>query len=117
MAKKSRSVMRQIRHERIRKTVIGTAEKPRLAVYRSNKHLVAQIIDDASGNTLAAASTHEKDLKSKGNLDGAKAVGKALAKRAKDKGLKQVIFDRGGFQYQGRVAAIADGAREEGLEF
>lgn len=109
--------MRQIRHERIRKNVVGTAEKPRLAVYRSNKHLVAQIIDDATGNTLAAASTHEKSLKATGNIAGAKSVGQTIAKRAKEKGLKAVVFDRGGFQYQGLVAALADGAREEGLEF
>lgn len=117
MAVKSRSIMRKVRHERIRKHLSGTPERPRLSVFRSNKHIVAQIIDDVNGTTLAAASTHEKALGAKGGVDGAKKVGEALAKRAKDKGITQVVFDRGGFRYMGSVKGLADGAREGGLEF
>jgi large subunit ribosomal protein L18 len=111
--------LRQRRHRRVRKYVEGTAERPRLAVFRSNKHIVAQVIDDGTGRTLASASTIEKDLKggATGNKDAAAAVGKRVAERAVAAGVKQVVFDRGGFQYHGRVAAVADAARQAGLEF
>lgn len=109
--------MRLARHARLRKRVTGTPERPRLAVFRSLKHISAQIIDDTTGHTLVSASSREKDLKASGNKDGAKKVGSALADRAKKAGLSTVIFDRGGFQYHGRVASLADGAREAGLEF
>jgi large subunit ribosomal protein L18 len=109
--------MRQVRHKRLRKRVQGSSERPRLSVYRSLKHISAQIIDDSKGMTIAAASSHEKDIAGTGNRDGAKAVGQALAKRAKEQGVKSVVFDRGGFKYHGRIAALADGAREGGLEF
>jgi large subunit ribosomal protein L18 len=109
--------MRSVRHKRIRKTLVGTTERPRLSVFKSSKHISAQIIDDASSVTLVAASTQEKDLKAQDNKDGAKLVGQALAKRAKEKGIKQVVFDRGGFRYHGVVASLAEGAREGGLEF
>lgn len=109
--------MRVVRHARIRKHLAGTESRPRLAVHRSLKHISAQIIDDSKGVTLVAASTLEKDLKSSGNVDGAKAVGKALAQRAKEKGIASVVFDRGGFRFQGAVAALAEGAREGGLDF
>lgn len=117
MANKSRTDMRKVRHKRIRKHVAGTPERPRLAVYRSNKHLIVQVVDDVNGTTIAAASTHEKDLKAGGNVEGAKVVGEAIAKRAQEKGIKQVVFDRGGFRYMGSVKSIAEGAREAGLEF
>ncbi len=107
------------RHERVRKTVSGTAERPRLAVYRSSTHIYAQVIDDARGHTLAAASSIEKALK-EGDGDKsarAKAVGDAVAKKAIDVGVKQVVFDRGGNKYHGRVKALADAAREAGLKF
>lgn len=117
MAKKTRSSLRQARHERIRKDISGSTEKPRLAVYRSLKHISAQIIDDTTGRTLAAASSVEKSLSAKGNVEGAKVVGTTLAERAKEHGIAAVVFDRGGFRYHGRVAALADGAREAGLEF
>lgn len=109
--------MREVRHKRIRKHLTGTPERPRLAVYRSNKHIVAQIIDDVNRVTLVAASTLEKDIKSASNVDGAKKVGKAIGERAKKAGLKSVVFDRGGYQYTGTVAGLADAAREAGLEF
>lgn len=109
--------MREVRHKRIRRHLSGTTERPRLAVFRSNKHLVAQVIDDVKGVTLAAASTHEKSLKASGNVDGAKLVGKALAERAKKAGVSSVVFDRGGFQYTGAISSLADGAREGGLSF
>ena len=106
------------RHRRVRKKVRGTAERPRLAVFRSNKHISAQIIDDRSGRTLAAASTHEADLKtSGGNVDAATKVGTRLAERAKAAGIEAVVFDRGGNLYHGRIKALADAAREGGLEF
>lgn len=107
------------RHRRIRKKVSGTATRPRLAVYRSNKHIHAQIIDDAAGRTMAAASTLEPSLRAgaTSNRDAAIAVGKLLAERAKAAGVNAVIFDRGGFLYHGRVAALAEAAREAGLEF
>jgi large subunit ribosomal protein L18 len=114
---KSRGDLRVVRHERIRKKVAGTPERPRLAVYRSLKHISAQIIDDTTGTTLAAASSLEKGLDTKGNAGGAKTVGAKLAERAKEKGINAVVFDRGGFRYHGRVASLAEGAREAGLEF
>ena len=117
MAVKTRGELRVVRHQRLRKKVAGTTARPRLAVYRSLKHISAQIIDDSNGTTIAAASSLEKGLNTKGNRDGAKAVGTALAERAKAKGITQVVFDRGGFRYHGRVASLADGAREGGLEF
>lgn len=117
MAIKSRSTMRVVRHARIRKHLAGTPERPRLAVFRSNKHLVVQVVDDVNGTTLASASTHEKALKAGGNADGAKIVGEAVAKRAKEKGITQVVFDRGGYRYHGCIKSLADGAREAGLEF
>jgi large subunit ribosomal protein L18 len=106
------------RHSRVRKHVRGTAERPRLAVFRSNKHISAQVIDDRAGATLAAASTHEADLRGgSSNKDAATKVGQRVAERAKAAGVERVVFDRGGFLYHGRVAAVAEGAREAGLEF
>lgn len=117
MAKRSRADLRVSRHERLRKHLAGTSERPRLAVFRSLKHISAQIIDDSTGTTLAACSSLEKALSQTGNAGGAKAIGIELAKRAKEKGIAKVVFDRGGYQYHGRVASLADGAREGGLEF
>ena len=111
---KLRSLSR--RHRRVRKKVFGTPERPRLAVFRSNRHIYAQLIDDFQGRTLAAASTL-KDAGSGDPKEQAKAVGTALAERAKSAGVSRVAFDRGGFKYHGRVQAVADGAREGGLEF
>jgi len=119
MILRDRRVPRDIRHLRLRQRVRGSATRPRLAVFRSVKHIYAQVIDDTVGHTLAAASSNEKkdSIKSGGNVAGAKAVGKLLAERAKDKGVKSVVFDRGGYLYHGRVKALADAAREGGLEF
>ncbi len=117
MAVKSRNDKRVMRHERIRRHLSGSADRPRLSIYRSLKHITAQIINDAEGVTLAAASSQEKSVAKNGNKDGAKAVGQLLAKRAKDKGITKVVFDRGGFRYAGRVASLAEAAREAGLEF
>ncbi len=117
---KDKQVARARRHYRVRKKVGGTAARPRLAVFRSNKHISAQIIDDRSGRTLAAASTLEPELRQAGrtgNRTAATAVGRLVAERAKTAGVAQVVFDRGGFLYHGRVAAVADAAREAGLEF
>jgi large subunit ribosomal protein L18 len=107
------------RHRRIRRRLAGTAERPRLAVFRSNKHISAQIVDDGAGHTLVSASTVEADLRgqSGGTIDAAKAVGTLVATRAKAAGITTVVFDRGGFTYHGRVAALAEAARSEGLEF
>jgi large subunit ribosomal protein L18 len=107
------------RHHRVRKNVRGTAGRPRLAVFRSNRHIIAQVIDDITGKTLAAASSTEADQRSgaTGNKDSATKVGTLVAERAKAAGVSKVVFDRGGFQYHGRVAAVADAARENGLEF
>jgi large subunit ribosomal protein L18 len=106
------------RHTRVRKHVRGTAERPRLAVFRSNKHISAQVIDDRAGTTLAAASTLETDLRAgSSNKDAAAKVGQRVAERARDAGVERVVFDRGGFLYHGRVAAVAEAAREAGLEF
>lgn len=107
---------RKRRHSRVRKKVVGTAERPRLAVYRSNRHMYAQVIDDFAGRTLASASTLKDSESSDDRLSAAKAVGGAIADRAKSAGVKSVTFDRGGFRYHGRVKAIAEGAREGGLE-
>jgi len=115
---KTRSEKRYRRHLRVRKKVEGTTERPRLAVFKSLKHIYAQVIDDASGNTIISASTREKDAGAKGaNAASAKAVGALIAKKAKDKGIKQVVFDRGGYLYHGNIKALADAARENGLEF
>jgi large subunit ribosomal protein L18 len=115
----TRGAARGKRHDRIRLTLAGTAERPRLAVYRSLKHISAQVIDDATGRTLAAASTLEKELRTAPakKTDEAKVVGRLLAERAKAAGVKQVVFDRAGFRYHGRVRSLADAAREAGLEF
>ena len=109
---------RKRRHFRVRKKVRGTAARPRLSVFRSNKHIYAQVIDDVSGRTLASASTSEKGVSGSGaTVDAAKAVGQRLGERAKAAGITTAVFDRGGFKYHGRVAAVADGARDAGLEF
>ena len=110
---------RRRRHNRVRKRVTGTAARPRLAVFRSAKHISAQVIDDVAGKTLAAASTTEKSLRSSsgGNKSAAEAVGRLVAERAKAAGVTAVVFDRGGFLYHGRVATLADAARAAGLEF
>jgi large subunit ribosomal protein L18 len=119
ISRESRNEIRQRVHKRIRRRVQGTAERPRLAVYRSLKHIYAQVIDDTHGHTMVAASSSEKSsgVANGGNLAGAKDVGKLIAGRAKEKGIKQVVFDRGGYLYHGRVKALADAAREAGLEF
>ena len=119
MSTKDKQVGRTRRHYRVRKKVAGTAARPRLAVFRSNKHITAQVIDDRSGTTLACASTVEKDLRSgaTANKSAAATVGRLVAERAKAAGVSQVVFDRGGFLYHGRVAAVAEAAREAGLEF
>ena len=121
MADKSRNDRRLKRHARVRKHVFGTPEKPRMCVFRSNANISVQIIDDVNGVTLASASTIDKELKESikygGNKEAAKAVGEAIAKRALEKGIETVCFDRGGFLYHGRVKELADGAREAGLKF
>jgi large subunit ribosomal protein L18 len=106
------------RHRRVRKKVTGTTERPRLAVFRSNRHIYAQVIDDTTGRTVAAASTAEADLRSgaTATVDAAKAVGQLVGERAKAAGISRVVFDRGGFRYHGRIAALCDGARAAGLE-
>jgi large subunit ribosomal protein L18 len=117
----SKNKLRKARHLRARKKVSGTEERPRLNVYRSLQHVYAQIINDETGTTLAAASTLDKEVSAKveygGNIEAAKAVGEAIAKRALSKGITKVVFDRGGYIYHGRVAALAAAAREAGLEF
>ena len=119
--KASRAEAREKRHYRLRNKISGTADKPRLAVFRSNKHIYAQVIDDTVGNTLCAASTMEAAVKAKleytDDVAAAKAVGEAVAKKAIEKGIKTVVFDRGGYIYQGKIQALADAAREAGLEF
>lgn len=116
-----REALRQRRHRRVRKKVAGTSERPRLNVYRSLCNIYAQIIDDSNAVTVVAASTIDPEVKGKvttgGNKDSAKVVGELVAKRALEKGIKQVVFDRGGYQYHGRVQSLADAAREAGLEF
>jgi large subunit ribosomal protein L18 len=119
--KESRSKVRAKKHLRIRNRFSGTAERPRLAVFRSNNHMYAQIIDDTVGNTLVSASTVQKEVKAElektNNVDAAAYLGTVIAKRALEKGITTVVFDRGGFIYQGKVKALADAAREAGLEF
>ena len=118
MARDSRNDIRLRIHKRIRSRVAGTAQRPRLAVFRSTNHIYAQVINDADGRTLVAAASTEKDLRGKGgNVDGAKLIGKTVADRAKSKGINKVVFDRGGYLYHGRIKALADAAREAGLEF
>ena len=115
---KERVISRARIKERIRNKVTGTSERPRLAVFRSLKHLYAQVIDDAAGKTIVSASTRDKDSATKGaNAAAAKALGAAIAKKATSKGIKRVVFDRGGYQYHGNIKALADAARENGLEF
>ena len=117
--KKSSNVARQARHQRVRKKISSTPDRPRLCVFRSLKNIYAQVIDDTTGNTLAAASSLDAELKASygGNKDAAKAVGELIAKKALDKGITNVVFDRGGYLYHGRVAELAAGAREGGLKF
>jgi large subunit ribosomal protein L18 len=117
MSQSSKNQIRLRIHTRIRRRVQGTEQRPRLAVFRSVKHIYAQVIDDAKGHTVVAASSTEKSAGNGGNVAGAKAIGKLVAERAKDKGIKAVVFDRGGYNYHGRVKALADAAREAGLEF
>ena len=120
VSKKSRQEVRTEKHRRIRSRLSGTADRPRLAVFRSNDHMYAQIIDDSVGNTIVAASTLDKDVKAElektNNVEAAAYLGKVIAKKALDKGIKEVVFDRGGYIYQGKVAALAEAAREAGLE-
>ncbi len=119
--KPSRQAAREKRHYKMRKNISGTPERPRLAVFRSNSHIYAQVIDDVNAVTIAAASTMEKDikaqLKSTSNKEAAKVVGAAVAKKAMDKGITAVVFDRGGYVYHGKVQVLADAAREAGLQF
>ena len=121
MANKSRSIARERRHTRVRNKLFGTTQRPRLAVFKSLSGIYVQIIDDLEGHTLVAASTVDKDLREKvknmKKMEQAKAVGQAVAERAKSKGISTVVFDRGGFRYIGRIKALADGAREGGLQF
>ena len=119
MARDSKNIVRVRVHTRIRHKVNGSEVRPRLAVYRSLKHISAQVIDDHKGHTIAAASSSEKNsaVKSGGNVAGAKEIGRLVAERAKEKGINKVVFDRGGYLYHGRVKALADAAREAGLEF
>ena len=121
VSKESRSKIRAKKHMRLRSRLSGTAQKPRLAVFRSNNHMYAQIIDDTVGNTLVSASTLDKDVKAEvektNNVDAAAHLGTVIAKKALDKGITTVVFDRGGFIYQGKIKALADAAREAGLEF
>ena len=121
VSKKSRSEVRVNKHRKLRNRFSGTAERPRLAVFRSNNHMYAQIIDDTVGTTLVSASTVQKDVKAElektNNVDAAAYLGTVIAKKALDKGITTVVFDRGGFIYQGKVKALADAAREAGLDF
>ena len=121
VSKESRQEVRVKKHMRVRNRFSGTAERPRLAAFRSNNHMYAQIIDDTVGNTLVSASTLEKAVKAElektNNVDAAAYLGTVIAKRAIEKGITKVVFDRGGFIYQGKIAALADAAREAGLEF
>ena len=121
VSKESRQEIRVKKHRTMRNRLSGTAERPRLSVFRSNNHMYAQIIDDTVGNTLVSASTLEKEVKAEiektNNVDAAAYLGTVIAKRAIEKGIKEVVFDRGGFIYQGKIAALADAAREAGLDF
>ncbi|RIV24543.1 50S ribosomal protein L18 [Alicyclobacillaceae bacterium I2511] len=121
ITKANRNTARQRRHLRVRKRVNGSTERPRLNVFRSNQHIYAQVVDDITGQTLVSASTLEKafrvEIPNGGNMEAARQVGSLVAKRALEKGLTQVVFDRGGYLYHGRVQALAEAAREAGLEF
>ena len=121
VSQESRAKVRLNKHRRMRNRFAGTAERPRLAVFRSNNHMYAQIIDDSVGNTLVSASTLQKEVKAElektNDVDAAAYLGKVIAERALEKGIKEVVFDRGGFIYQGKVKALAEAAREAGLEF
>ena len=121
VSKKSRTVVRENKHRKLRNRFSGTTERPRLAVFRSNNHMYAQIIDDTVGKTLVSASTLDKDVKAEcektNDVAAATAVGKAVAKKALEKGITTVVYDRGGFIYEGKVKALAEAAREAGLEF
>lgn len=118
MPKSDKNEVRLRVHKRIRRRVAGTAERPRLAVYRSIAHIYAQVIDDRTGHTIVAASSNDKNASvNGGNVAGAKEIGKLVAERAKEKGVTKVVFDRGGYLYHGRIKALADAAREAGLEF
>ncbi len=121
ITKGDKNKARKVRHLRVRKKIEGTQERPRLNVFRSSKHMYAQIIDDTNGVTIVAASTLDKELREDvsngGNVEAARRVGQLIAQRAQEKGLKNVVFDRGGYLYHGRIQALADAAREAGLEF
>ena len=121
VSKKSRAEVREKKHRRLRNHLAGTADRPRLAVFRSNNHMYAQVIDDTVGNTLVSASTLDKEVKAElektNNVEAAAHLGTVIAKKALDKGINTVVFDRGGFIYQGKIKALADAAREAGLEF
>ncbi|OYP45604.1 LSU ribosomal protein L18P [Lachnotalea glycerini] len=121
ISKKSKTIIRENKHRKLRNRFSGTTERPRLAVFRSNNHMYAQIIDDTVGNTLVSASTLQKDVKAEmektNNVDAAAYLGTVIAKKALDKGITTVVFDRGGFIYHGKVKALADAAREAGLKF
>ena len=121
VSKKSRTVVRENKHRKLRNCFSGTAERPRLAVFRSNNHMYAQIIDDTVGKTLVSASTLDKDVKAElektNNVEAATVVGTVVAKKALEKGITTVVYDRGGFVYEGKVKALAEAAREAGLEF
>jgi large subunit ribosomal protein L18 len=121
LVRESREERRKIRHRRLRRKVVGTPERPRLSVFRSLKHIYAQIIDDTRGHTLVAASTREPEIASQvaglKRVEQGRVVGQVLARRAREKGIVRVVFDRGGYAYHGRVKALAEGAREGGLEF
>ena len=121
VSKKSRTVVRENKHRKLRNRFSGTAERPRLAVFRSNNHMYAQIIDDTVGKTLVSASTLDKDVKAElektNNVEAATVVGTVVAKKALEKGITTVVYDRGGFVYEGKVQALAEAAREAGLEF
>ena len=121
VSKKSKTVVRENKHRKLRNRFSGTTERPRLAVFRSNNHMYAQIIDDTVGKTLVSASTLDKDVKAEcektNNIEAAAVVGKVVAKKALEKGITTVVYDRGGFIYEGKVKALAEAAREAGLEF
>jgi large subunit ribosomal protein L18 len=121
ITKGDKNIARKKRHARVRRTVTGTAERPRLNVFRSSKHIYAQLVDDVAGKTILSASTLDEELKGSvdngANVDAAKKVGQLIAKRAKEQGHESIVFDRGGYLYHGRIKALADGAREEGLQF
>lgn len=119
ITKPDRNTTRKRRHARVRRNLFGTEERPRLNVYRSNKHIYAQLINDDNGTTLVSASTKDKTFEDEAtnNLEASKQIGETIAKRAQDKGYKSVVFDRGGYLYHGRIKSLADAAREAGLEF